>query len=147
MTPPPSPGCILRPRTGARRFSPLPILTQSYHELPIYPVYQWVRLHRLAPFLLPSELMSSADNVDCAQRSSAGNQASTSRNVEQQTYLQQQRLDTYLAEPWGNGNRLVALPYRSVVTEASSSSQSPSLARQTEDLRGVGAWTASQGGK
>lgn len=81
------------------------------------------------------------------QKSSPGTQGPPDRNVEQQTHLRQQRLNTFMAEPWASGNRLVALPYTSVATEASRQSQSPSLVRQSQDLMGVGSWTTSQGGK
>ncbi|KAI7784155.1 hypothetical protein LA080_010467 [Diaporthe eres] len=80
-------------------------------------------------------------------RSSVGKRSSTNRDIEQQNYLQQQRLDAYMAEPLKNGNRLVDLPYRTIVEEASSLSQGPSLVGQPQELRGVGSWTVSQGGK
>ncbi|KAJ0107237.1 hypothetical protein J7T55_007607 [Diaporthe amygdali] len=70
--------------------------------------------------------------------SSSGNQSSTNRIVEQPSYLQQQRLDAYIAEPWQNGNRLVALPDKIIVNKASTLPQ---------DLQGVGSWTPLEGGK
>lgn len=154
MTLHPSSGHNLRPSIGARRVSRLLVLTRLYHESPIYAVYQRVRLHRPIPFLLLPDSMSFADGHRTPSRSSPGNQSSPKRNVEQQTYLQQQRLNTYMSESWENGNRLVALPYRSVSAEASSASteasrfsQGLSLVGQPQDLRGVGSWAASQGGK
>ncbi|KAG8157240.1 hypothetical protein KVR01_012948 [Diaporthe batatas] len=82
-----------------------------------------------------------------ASRSSAGSRPSANQNLEQRSYLQQQRLDAYMAEPLRSGNRLVGLSYGTVPTEASRLYQGPSLVEQPQDLRGVGSWTSSHGSR